>query len=320
MSRKLTGIKKEVTAAQIEKSKAEKSYTKVPVRETVDQNKLRDYISTTQPLYFRVFYALSVETAHRPGDLSALKWSNINLDTGEMSVIVNKQTQAAQSRARKAFFKAEMQRDIETAKRRRDFDEWDKLERMSVDDWVNSLPDERYAPLAAAAENHVDKEAKAKLQENVLPRVLVNALIDYKKSFVIEPLPGDYVFPSYITKSPRAKSASIVNGNSHVSRTTFWRHMRQCIENALLLTATTITQQLKRGGNRVMRLLQMSLYSLRKTSIHFVAAGNGVSYTNMDEAQNFVGHSSQDMTKKYSHAGIVHALNEDVRGEVYSFN
>ncbi|EIR2646762.1 hypothetical protein LWO97_004405 [Salmonella enterica subsp. enterica serovar Enteritidis] len=315
---KLTGNKKTVSRDAIAQAAAASNYKKEPVRDTGEQKALRDYINATQPLYFRIFYALSSETAHRPSDVAALTWGAFDFENHTLEIAVSKQTNAAATRAKMACLKKEFNAVLDKLRRRQRWDEWERLQEIGLEKWLAELPEDIRLPILENAERAFN-DAPIKTQKNALPPELFKALAMYRKTLV-DSGDDDYVFPSYISESPRAKGDSkIVNGHSHISRVTFWRRMRDCVKNALKLTPVTVKQVLKKGGERLMNLYRISLYSLRKTSLHFVAATGGMTYDHLDKAQNFVGHSSQDMTRRYTHTGLLHALNDDVRGNIYAF-
>lgn len=322
---KRTKKKDTVTRTDVKNAAAASHYTKEPVRDTAEQIALRDYINENQPLYFRIFYALSSETAHRPSDLAELKWGDFDFENHSMEIAVAKQTNAAATRAEKAVIKEAFNSALEKLRRRQQWDEWERLQEIGYEQWLAELPENERAPIKEAAKLAFD-EAPVKTQKNTLPSELFNALKSYRETLT-DSGNDDYVFPSEVTETPRVKGgAKILNKDGdkcHVSRVTFWRRMRDCIEAALKIEPVTVTQKFKKGINkgkeRVLNLLRISLYSLRKTSLHFYAATGGMSYDHLEIAKEAVGHADIETTKRYTHANLMHALNDDVRGNIYSF-
>lgn len=316
MSRKLGGVRITPNQEALEKAIAGDIFKKEPIRNVAELEKVRDELAKNAPQYIRIFHALAVETGHRPGDLCEITWANVDFAAGALvDVRVNKQTQSATTKAITKHFKAAYEAEINRAKRRRDFDTLDHLEEIGLNGWKDEISLEEFNALNDEAAK-IAASIPPKMQTNALPAELVNALKSFKDS-LFDVQPDDFVFDSRVTNSPRAKSAAIVNGKSHVSRTTVWRHMRECIKSALQLDFTEVKQTLKSGAARLVKLLKYSLYSCRKTALWFVATTGGETIDDK-AAMEFIGHSSPEMTKKYTRAGLKHALNEEMRPVIYA--
>lgn len=327
MSIELSGVFYEPDEQAMQLAEAGDVYKKEPIRDIAELNRVRDVIASTQPLYFRVSHAIMVISGNRPGDVSRLKWKNINFDDGVLKNIVRKQTQAAQTRAVKGHFRKYQQAEIDAAKRRRDYDELERLEALNVDEWAAQIDKDELAKIKAEA-TAIARSIRPKMQVTALPRDLIDALKELKNQ-QLDPKPEDYIFDSLYTDSPRTKGdARIINPKDgkkvHVHRTTLWRRMNKCIKTALAMQPEKITQTVKKQVNgvveqttRIVNVYKYSLYSCRKIALWFVSTGFSETIDDKAAAE-FIGHSSPEMSAKYTRTGLKLALNEEIRPEIYA--
>ena len=79
-------------------STATRTNTKAPISEP-DQATIRAYIEANEPAWLLAFYDLSLETGWRTNDCASLRYECLDMDAGTATIVVSKQTKAAQARA-----------------------------------------------------------------------------------------------------------------------------------------------------------------------------------------------------------------------------
>ncbi|EPY9681305.1 tyrosine-type recombinase/integrase, partial [Klebsiella pneumoniae] len=75
------------------------SRTMTPVYDRDEQRKLRERIQQTQPDWVLLWWDIATVTGWRTSDVCNLRYSCINWETGTATIVVAKQTKAAEARA-----------------------------------------------------------------------------------------------------------------------------------------------------------------------------------------------------------------------------
>lgn len=141
LNRKIGGFRITPHPQALEKGIAGDIFQKHPIRNPSELKKIRDELVKSAPLYIRIFHALAVETGHRPGDLCEITWRNVDFSAGALvDVRVNKQSQAATTKAITKHFRAAYEAKIIRARRSRDFDTLDHLEEIGFEGWKDEIP------------------------------------------------------------------------------------------------------------------------------------------------------------------------------------
>lgn len=292
----ITKLKLSITpsAKALQASDSEGAFTKQALHNTTDRRKVNAWLRDHSAPFLRLFWQLSVCTGWRTNDVASLRWDCVNLDTGEVTIIVAKQTKAAASRAARAVVMAHIAEARELAAMAGDIPRWQALGKLTPEAYLDTLPDgERDAlieQLSAAA-----ADAKPKIDRKTLPATLLSALRDWRAGN-----PFDYVFARQMMPGNRARGIR-AGEQEHASRQYFWRALREVFQQALAVVPE-IRKVMRAGRELLVKVMRYSAYSSRKTSLSLIASAAGG--IDLQRAADFVGHSSTDITAKYVMPGL----------------
>lgn len=216
-----------------------------------------------------LFHDISMGTGWRTGDVCALRFDDIDFDTGFVTISVAKQTKAAKTKA----FMNVVRQAIENRRALADDNaEFRRLTLIKPVDFIPELTAEELKAAEKARANAKGKESVVALRPDIVERI---------KALQERDSANQWVFAKQFTES--RNSGSLADG--HISRQSVWKRFRQ------------IGAKLKEAGVKIPRF---SAYSLRKAFAYAIkrvadAAGrNGTA-----EACDALGHSSIAMTRKY---------------------
>ncbi|WP_312354441.1 tyrosine-type recombinase/integrase [Pantoea vagans] len=292
---KSLGITATVSARARQSAESEGKFTKEALHDAADRQKVAAYMREHSAPWLRAWYILSLETGWRTADVCRLTWNDIDLDTGTATIVVAKQTKAAQSRAARAVVLRYIEQDKQAAIMRGDIPAWQRLTRIAPDQYVQASPDgDMLAEVQQAA-----NDAPPKIDRKQLSPQLVAELQRMKQGS-----PFEFVFDRRIIGSNRA--AGIRPGeNEHVSRQAVWRLMRDVFMTALQVVPV-VTKVVRAGRELLVRVMRYSAYSSRKTSLSLVATGAGK--IDLAAAAAFIGHVDTKVTERYVLPGMKQAI------------
>jgi len=244
--------------------------TKQPIYDRIEQQKLCGHIAKNCAKWVEVFYRLSIATGWRTTDVSEIQYTDIDFTAGTCSIVVNKQTRAAEARA----FSKSLESVRATRKRAAlvsgDSGAYMRWDAATRDELIATLTtDEQDAAARAVAAAPVKRDTKH------LPRSLLTTLADMRKHNHHD----DYVFSRSQTPSNRAR-----NMTGCVTRQSVWAQFKGVFEWFAL---------------EVNRALKLSAYSLRKCFAFNMLRGTTGKENNIAETMQLFGHSSVAMTMKY---------------------
>lgn len=261
----LAKIRAAVTPAQAVKSA--KGNAKAPISEP-DQATVRQYIEQNEPAWMLMWYDLSIQTGWRTADVANLTYDSISWDEGTATIVISKQSKAAQSRALSRGIREIQETHKQTALiagNTADFMKWSTASRNEL---LESATPEQLNRINSLIDN-------AKIKTDTKP--LTDDQIARLKAMREANFMDNLVFSRFQTVSNRTR---MVSGFA-ITRGTFWQRMRQVfraladvIENAAKLAA----------------------YSTRKTFAVNVYNAGGRDIAKVMQAMN---HSSPDMSMRY---------------------
>lgn len=95
----LTAKARELRGNVVKATTTKGTRTMTPVYEREEQRKLRERIQQTQPDWVLLWWDIATVTGWRTSDVCNFRYSCINWETGIATIIVAKQTKAAEARA-----------------------------------------------------------------------------------------------------------------------------------------------------------------------------------------------------------------------------
>lgn len=255
------------TQAHMEESKAV-----TPIYEEKHLAALKESIATEAPEWLQLWFEISLETGGRTADIAGLRFSNLNMKTGELRYQVAKQSKAALARAAR--------KGIEHVRRARmdaaDDAEYRKLASAPAEDIAASLAPHEEAIIADAL-----AKARAKTDSKFLSPALVSKIQKYQDKCFAES--SELMFPASCTGANRSQGLD----DKPVSRQTIWRRMKDFMLRIEAL-ATDVA-------------LHLSAYSTRKIAAYLWMKagdrehpGSGITLV-----MQMLGHSSIEMSRRY---------------------
>lgn len=249
------------------------SRTKTPVYDRDEQIKLRERIQQTQPEWVLLWWDISVVTGWRTADVCNLRYSCINPETGTATIVVAKQTKAAEAKAaRKA---------VEEIRRRR------KEAALLSDDhktymrWDSATADWIATQLTGEEQQFcIDMVSRAEVKRDTkqLPPGLLKRLRERQERNLVN---DDLVFSRSQIASYRCQ---LLNGC--VTRQSVWRRLAGVCKWFM---------------RRVNSKLRLSAYSTRKIAAYNLMLRGGEQGILI--AAEMLGHSSPAITRTYLQLG-----------------
>ena len=248
-------------------STATRTNTKAPISEP-DQATIRAYIEANEPAWLLAFYDLSLETGWRTNDCASLRYECLDMDAGTATIVVSKQTKAAQARALAKGLKEIRESRQSAALAAGDavaYMQWGASSRDELAAAASPAELDRLQTLVASAPRKVDTK---RLSPDLLRRLKVMR----DQNFF-----DDFIFSRALTASNRSRMES---GHA-ITRSTMWARMRAVFRAC---------------AEQISNAPKLSCYSLRKSFAValYRAAGNSVA-----AVMRAMGHSSEAMSLSY---------------------
>lgn len=288
---KSLGITATVSDRARQSAESAGAFTKEALHDAGDRQKVAAYMRKHSAPWLRVWYILSLETGWRTADVCRLRWDDIDLATGTATIVVAKQTKAAQSRAARAVVLRYIEQDKQAAIMRGDIPAWQSLTRIKPEEYVQASQD---AEMLAAIQQAAN-DAAPKIDRKQLSPQLIAELKRMQQSS-----PWEYVFDRRTLGSNRATGIR-PGENEHVSRQAVWRLMREVFSAALAIVPE-VRKVMRAGRELLVKVMRYSAYSSRKTSLSLVATGAG--RIDLQAAAAFVGHADTKVTERYVLPGL----------------
>lgn len=267
-------ILKELSAkfAANQRTTVKESKAVTPIYDEEQLRALTSAIDSTAPEWLALWYHISIETGARTSDVASLRFADINLKTGQLSYVVQKQTKAARARA--------VRKGVEHVRKARmahaSDSEYRQLATMDAETLALSLTPEEEAIIADCVGT-----ANCKVDSKYLSPELTKRIADYQESCFAED--DEFMFPASCSGSNRAQGLN----DQPISRQTIWRKMKVFMERAEQL-ATDIK-------------LHLSAYSTRKIAAYWFMKKADAEHpgSGLAIAMERLGHSSVEMTRRY---------------------
>lgn len=267
---KIRSIRKAATSA----AHTTDTNTKSPIYDRIEQQKVLSRIESELDPMYSLFWRVSIATGWRTSDCLELEFNNVNFDTGIASIVVNKQTRAAEARAFNKVlldWKQQLKKDAALqgdAKRHMVVDTCDhvNIQSLMTVEQVNKLG----VDLQAAVNN-----APVKRDSKKLPKVVLDMIKDRMNKNHHD----EFIFSRSLSSSNRA-----VNESGHITRQAVWKGLQ------------AVFTWFKAEINGALKL---SAYSTRKTFAYRMLRGITGKDNNIAEVMQAFGHSSIQITFKY---------------------
>ena len=249
-------------------STATRTNTKAPISEP-DQATIRAYIEQHQPAWLLVFYDLSLETGWRTNDAASLRYDCIDMGAGTATIVVSKQTKAAQARALAKGLKEIRESRQAAALAASDaagFMRWSVATRDELAAAASPAELDRLQTLVASAPRKVDTK---RLSPDLLRRLAAMKDAAFWQD--------GFVFSRALTASNRSRMES---GHA-ITRSTMWARMRGVFRAC---------------AEQIANAAKLSAYSLRKS---FAVALYNAAGRSVAAVMRAMGHSSEAMSLRY---------------------
>jgi integrase len=247
---------------------------KQPIYSRKQQKIILNKIKGTLDPYYLLFWEISVATGWRTSDVLRMLFKNINLKTGDATIIISKQTKAAEARAFRAVLTSYKERLKKQVIAENDHAQYMKIDMCPLDK-INELltPDELKElkkDLIKAINKAPVMRDKKRLPNHVLKIIKERTKTNKKDSFIF---------------SKSLAFANTLNRRvGHISRQTIWAGLK----SVFIWFKNTINSK-----------LNLSAYSSRKTFAYRMLKGVSLDQNNISEVMEAFGHSSVKMTFKY---------------------
>lgn len=249
------------------------SRTMTPVYDRDEQRKLRERIQQTQPDWVLLWWDISVVTGWRTSDVCNLRYSCVNWETGQCTIVVAKQTKAAEARATR--------KGIEIVRQQRKDAARIAADHVAYMQWDSATCDELAADMTEAEQAIVfDLVSRAEVKHDTkqLPPGVIKRLRERLERNLVD---DDLVFSRSQIESNRCATL-----NGAVSRQAIWKKLHG------------VVQWFTRFINTKLRL---SAYSTRKIAAFNVMSAGGEQ--GLLIASELLGHSNPSITRTYLQLG-----------------
>lgn len=269
----LTAKARELRGNVVKAATTKGSRTMTPVYEREEQRKLRERIQQTQPEWVLLWWDIATVTGWRTSDVCNFRYSCINWETGTATIIVAKQTKAAEARATRKGIEIVRQQRKDSARLASDHIAYMKWDSVSCDELAAGMTDEEQAivfELVAKAEvKHDTKQLPPGIIKRLRERLERNLIGD------------DLVFSRSQIESNRCQSLA-----GSVTRQTIWKKLHG------VMTWFTHFVNTK---------LRLSAYSSRKIAAFNLMSAGGEQ--GLLVASEMLGHSNPAITRTYLQLG-----------------
>lgn len=247
-------------------STATRTNTKEPIGMD-DVATVRAYLHAHQPEWLQVWYAISVSTGWRTGDVINLDYKSINWAEGSVTITIAKQSKAYAARAFNAGLKqirSNRQAEAMASGDGAMYLHWAKADADQVAQ--SATPDEldRWQTLVASAKRKTDTKP------------LSPELIERLKKMREQNFMDDYIFSRYQT----ASNSSRMLGGAPISRQSVWARMKSVF--------AALTDQIENAA-------KLSAYSTRKAFALALYHATG----RVGAVTEALNHASEQVTMRY---------------------
>lgn len=269
----LTAKARELRGNVVKAISTKGSRTMTPVYDHDEQIKLRERIQQTQPEWVLLWWDIATVTGWRTADVCNLRYSCINWETGQATIVVSKQTKAAEARATRKGIEIVRRQRKETARIEADHIAYMKWDSISCDELAADMTDEEQEIVFGLV-----SRAEIKHDTKQLPEGVIKRLRERQEHNLVE---DDLVFSRSQIESNRCQSLE-----GSVSRQTIWRKLHD------------VMQWFTRFINSKLRL---SAYSSRKIAAFNLMSAGGEQ--GLLVASEMLGHSNPAITRTYLQLG-----------------
>lgn len=269
----LTAKARELRGNVVKATTTKGTRTMTPVYEREEQRKLRERIQQTQPDWVLLWWDIATVTGWRTSDVCNFRYSCINWETGIATIIVAKQTKAAEARATRKGIEIVRQQRKDAARLAGDHIAYMHWDSVSCDELAAGMTEEEQAivfELVAKAEvKHDTKQLPPGIIKRLRERMERNLIGD------------DLVFSRSQIESNRCQSLE-----GSVSRQTIWKKLH----NVMLWFTRVVNTRLR-----------LSAYSSRKIAAFNLMSAGGEQ--GLLVASEMLGHSNPAITRTYLQLG-----------------
>ncbi len=259
----LTAKARELRGNVVKATTTKGTRTMTPVYEREEQRKLRERIQQTQPDWVLLWWDIATVTGWRTSDVCNFRYSCINWETGIATIIVAKQTKAAEARATRKGIEIVRQQRKDAARLAGDHIGYMHWDSVSCDELAAGMTGEEQAivfELVAKAEvKHDTKQLPPGIIKRLRERMERNLIGD------------DLVFSRSQIESNRCQSLE-----GSVSRQTIWKKLH----NVMVWFTRVVNTRLR-----------LSAYSSRKIAAFNLMSAGGEQ--GLLVASEMLGHSNQ---------------------------
>ena len=252
-----------------------KTNTKQPIYDRIEQDKVMGRIEKTLDPMFATWWRVSIATGWRTSDVCSLKFSDIDFQAGTATIIVAKQTKAAEARAYNKVLKLAQAKAKKAAAMGGDLQRYMLIDQTDYKNIADIMTPDQVTTLESDLLKAVSN-APQKIDTKKLPVKVLEEIKIRKDANIWD----DYVFSRALMKSHRAKNMV----DSCISRQGVWKALKTVF---VWFTA------------EVNGALKLSAYSSRKTFAYRMLRGVTGKENNIAETMAAFGHSSIMMTQKY---------------------
>lgn len=258
----LTAKARELRGNVVKATTTKGTRTMTPVYEREEQRKLRERIQQTQPDWVLLWWDIATVTGWRTSDVCNFRYSCINWETGIATIIVAKQTKAAEARATRKGIEIVRQQRKDAARLAGDHIGYMHWDSVSCDELAAGMTEEEQAivfELVAKAEvKHDTKQLPPGIIKRLRERMERNLIGD------------DLVFSRSQIESNRCQSLE-----GSVSRQTIWKKLH----NVMVWFTRVVNTRLR-----------LSAYSSRKIAAFNLMSAGGEQ--GLLVASEMLGHSN----------------------------
>lgn len=269
----LTAKARELRGNVVKATTTKGTRTMTPVYEREEQRKLRERIQQTQPDWVLLWWDIATVTGWRTSDVCNFRYSCINWETGIATIIVAKQTKAAEARATRKGIEIVRQQRKDAARLAGDHIAYMHWDSVSCDELAAGMTDEEQAIVFELV-----AKAEVKHDTKQLPPGIIKRLRERQERNLVD---DDLVFSRSQIESNRCQSLE-----GSVTRQTIWKKLHGVM--------TWFT-------HFVNNKLRLSAYSARKIAAFNMMRRGGEQ--GLLIASEMLGHSNPAVTRTYLQLG-----------------
>lgn len=265
----LTAKARELRGNVVKAISTKGSRTMQPVYDRDEQRKLRERVQQTQPEWMLLWWDISVCTGWRTSDVCSLRYSNINWETGKTTIVVAKQTKAAEARASRKGIEIVRQQRKDAARIAGDHIAYMQWDSISCDELAALMTDAEQAIVFDLV-----SRADVKHDTKQLPPGIIKRLRQRQERNLVD---DDLVFSRSQVESNRCQSLE-----GSVTRQTIWKKLHSVMEWF---------------NHFINAKLRLSAYSTRKIAAFNLMSAGGEQ--GLLIASEMLGHSNPSITRTY---------------------